>query len=185
MVVRGDRGHRRRRFPRRPSPPLANIWSLATRGIQRVSSSMLLKEIFAQIGRGRVVRCFDTRAVIRVPSASGVIGPETQSLARDWCFRPILERQSAVQATLAPWDCSSMGSDHAHAALGIAAFFARVIFATARLAFASRARISAQRLLVAAMIRFIPSSLIRRFGRCAAAGELAWGCPLMAAHLFF
>jgi hypothetical protein len=78
-----------------------------------------------------------------------------------------------------------MGSDHTHAALGIPAFFARVIFATARLAFASRARISAQRFLVAAMIRFIPSSLIRRFGRCAAAVELAWECPLMAAHLFF
>jgi len=46
--------------------------------------------------------------VIRAPGASVATGPETQSVARDWCFRPIPERQSAVQAALAPiaaaWD---------------------------------------------------------------------------------
>jgi len=64
-------------------------------------------------------------------------------------------------------------------------FLAPVLFAAARFAFASSARLSAQRFFVAAMIRFMPSSLIRRFGTSDPADDLAWDRPLMAAHLLF
>ena len=66
-----------------------------------------------------------------------------------------------------------------------AAFLARVPFAAARFAFASSARLSAQLFFVAATIRFLPSSLIRRFGGSDPASDSAWDCPLIAAHLFF
>jgi hypothetical protein len=49
-----------------------------------------------------------------------------------------------------------------HAAFGIGRFFATNALFLA--AFAASIRFSAHRVFVAAMIRFIPSSLIRRFG---------------------
>jgi len=59
-----------------------------------------------------------------------------------------------------------------YAALSIA-FLAPVFFATARFALASSARLSAQRCFVAAMIRFMPSSLIRRLASSGRASDIA------------
>jgi hypothetical protein len=70
------------------------------------------------------------------------------------------------------------------AAFGPYAAFS-TFFAAARFNFASAARLSAQRFFVAAMIRFMPSALIRRFCGFDPAREGAWDCPLIAAHLCF